>query len=119
MSTRWVRANATTEGLDDRAVDALREVACRRRVLLVTFESDGALAHAQAWADIHGGKSDRETHAHIEHGITKEWNESNIDAVVNARVRARERKKMPETKEPAEKSERPNKTKNTSRKPRS
>lgn len=119
MSRRWVMANSTTEGLDGTAVTALKECVCHRRVLLVTFESAGALDHAQAWAEIVGGKSDHEVHSHTEHGITKEWNESNIDAVVDARVRARETKKQTtEAKEQSAKTEQPTKAQKAPRKPK-
>ncbi|KIQ21001.1 hypothetical protein RT97_27820 [Variovorax paradoxus] len=88
MSEDWVRDRATREGLPAAANAALRTPR-NRRVVLVTFESDGALAHGQALTDIHMGKPEAAVHPHPEHGITKQWEAAAIDAVVRARERAR------------------------------
>ena len=104
MSADWVEDRSTREGLSDEAELALRKVRSkqyRRRVLLITFESDGALSHGQALADIHMGKPDAEVHPHPEHGITKQWEAAAIDAVVEARKAARKKAvDAKQTKEP-------------------
>lgn len=87
MSLGWVEDRSTNEGLPAVAAVALRR-AKNRRVLLVTFESEGALDHAQALADIHLGKADPDVHPHVDHGITREWEAGAIDAVVYARGEA-------------------------------
>jgi hypothetical protein len=94
----------------------LRDVRCsrtRRRVewVLVTFEANGAVDHAQALADIHLGKAAADVHAHTTHETTKEWEAAAIDVVDKARLRARELKKsQPGPEEPA-----PKKSKSRSR----
>lgn len=96
MSAEWVEDRSKREGLDPQAELALRQVNVsryHRRTVLVTFESNGALDHAQALVDIHAGKKGNDVHPHPEHGITKEWEAASIDAVVKARDRAREAKK--------------------------
>lgn len=93
MSMEWVRDRSEREGLPAQAVAAL-QTAKNRRVVLITFESDGALAHAQALTDIHMTKSDAEVHPHPYHGITKQWEASAIDAVIKERERAREAKNV-------------------------
>ncbi|WP_354679732.1 hypothetical protein [Cupriavidus plantarum] len=60
--------------------------------MLVTFESEGALAHAQALTDVLASKPAAEVHPHDDHGITKTWTDGDIDAVVEARDHAREKK---------------------------
>ncbi|MET3444764.1 hypothetical protein [Ralstonia sp. 1138] len=97
MSTEWVEDRSKKEGLDPQSELALRQINAsryHRRTVLVTFESKGALDHAQALVDIHAGKQDKDVHPHIEHGITKEWEASAIDAVVKARDRARAAKNL-------------------------
>lgn len=89
MSISWVADRASREGLTAAAVAALRR-AKNRRVLLLTFESAGALDHAKALADIHLSKSDSQIHPHPDHGTTREWEASAIDAVAAARDRAYE-----------------------------
>lgn len=100
MSREWVRSRAPGEGVGAGALAALRNDRNARRVLLITFESAGALAHAQALTDIHLGKPDSEVYPHPEHGITREWDAAAIDAVVKARNEAR-RTKVPDEQPPA------------------
>ena len=103
MSLPWVADRSSKEGLPAAAAAALRS-AKSRRVLLVTFESTGALHHAQALADIHLGKSDPQVHPHPDHGITREWKAEAIDAVVSARTRSFEAKRttdLESTQKPA------------------
>ncbi|MDR2327842.1 MAG: hypothetical protein LBE51_20875 [Acidovorax sp.] len=93
MSVDWVRERAEREGLSAQATAALQK-AKNRRVLLVTFESEGALDHVQALTDIHQlNKPIAEFHPHHSHGITREWHAADIDVVVKARDRVREDKK--------------------------
>lgn len=88
MSEAWVRSRAPGEHLGLSADTAIRANRSARRVLLITFESAGALDHAKALADIHALKPDDQVHPHVEHGITREWEAAAIDAVVRARGEA-------------------------------
>jgi len=88
MSEDWVVDRGRTEGLDARASAALKARQNDRRVLLVTFESKGAVEHGEALVDIHMGLSDDNVRPHTEHGITNEWSASDIDSVVTAREKA-------------------------------
>ncbi|RIX78366.1 hypothetical protein [Acidovorax cavernicola] len=92
MSKEWVTDRAPAEGLDRAAGNAIKAYAAARRVVLITFESEGALDHAEALTDIHMGKPDAQVHPHTQHGITREWEATAIDAVVKARERARQAK---------------------------
>ncbi|MDQ7758985.1 hypothetical protein RAB70_17675 [Xanthomonas sontii] len=90
MSSKWVANRATGEKMDQAAKNALQSYAADRRVVFVTLESDGALDHIQALADLYlPEKAASEKHPHPTHGITKEWGATDIDAVVKARDRAR------------------------------
>ncbi len=92
MSRDWIRSRAAAETLLRSATAALQAGLATRRVLLVTFESAGALDHAKALADIHAMKREELVHPHVEHGITREWEGAAIDAVVAARTRTYEAK---------------------------
>lgn len=90
MSREWVADRAPGEKVGLSATAALRSKRCTRRVLLITFESDGALDHAQALAELYtSNKSVTELHPHPTHGITREWANTDIDAVAKAREKAR------------------------------
>jgi|GEM_PF-2067867 len=91
MSRAWVVDRASREGLPRVALSAIESYAAARRVVLVTFESGGALAHGQALTDIHMGKPEAAVHPHTEHGITKQWEAAAIDEVVEARNAARKK----------------------------
>lgn len=96
MSVAWVDDRAKREGLQPAAVKALsieNSVLYHRRVVLVSFESQGALDHAQAWEEIQLGKPVSEVHAHEDHGVTRVWEAAAIDAVNSARERAHEAKR--------------------------
>ena len=112
MSKAWVRDRATREKLQLTVTAALQINNARRRVVLVTFESTGALDHGKALADVHLLKPVSEVHPHVAHGITKQWEAVAIDAVDNARLKAHESKKGAVT--PDEATPKPSK----SRKPR-
>ncbi|MCY1380727.1 hypothetical protein D9M69_685740 [compost metagenome] len=92
MSKEWVTDRAPAEGLDRAAGNAIKTYAAARRVVLITYESEGTDDHAKALKDIHMGKPDTHVHPHTQHGLTREWEAKAIDAVVNARERARQTK---------------------------
>lgn len=75
MSVGWVDDRAKKEGLHSDVVKNLAERNSKkyeRSVVLVTFESSGALDHAKALTDIHQGKLGKDIQPHTEHGITHE-----------------------------------------------
>lgn len=90
MSVAWTRDRATRENLPSAARRAIEAELAALRVVLVTFESQGTLDHAQAWAEINAGVSAHEAHPHADHGSTREWDAADIDAVGKARERAHE-----------------------------
>jgi hypothetical protein len=100
MSEEWVKDRARREGLDSTAKAALISNRAVRRVVLVTFESQGALDHAQAWLEVNSGVPPKETHPHTDHGITREWEAAEIDAVAKARERAHETKQAAQPTQP-------------------
>ena len=112
MSHPWAVDRAKREGLQRVVNDAIGLRRYSRRVVLVTFESTGALDHGKALADVHFSKPVSEVHPHVAHGITKQWEAVAIDAVDNARLKAHESKKGAVT--PDEATPKPSK----SRKPR-
>ncbi|RLK31652.1 hypothetical protein [Cupriavidus plantarum] len=115
MSAEWVSDRALHEGLGVDAVKALHGTSYDRRVVLVTFESDGALDHAQALTDVTVGRPSAEVHPHLDHGITKAWLKHDIDAVVNAYDATMSRA---ETAAPPTKTEKPSKSPPKRGKPR-
>lgn len=94
MGIAWAIDRGRKEGLPRAAFDAIELKRCARRVVLVTFESQGADDHATAFADIHVGKTGAEMHAHPEHGVTREWEAAAIDLVDRARLAAHESKRQ-------------------------
>ena len=98
MSELWVQSRAKKEALDSTARGAIDRDKCSRRVVLVTFESAGALDHAQALADIHVGKTDADMHPHPDHGITKEWEAAAIDTIVRSRQKTYEMNQVKQEK---------------------
>lgn len=94
MSKEWVRDRADREHLGLAVVSLLKIDKALRRVVLVTFESQGAVDHGMALADLHMGKSSNDLRAHTEHGITREWNAAAIDAVAAAREKAHDSTKV-------------------------
>ena len=104
MSEGWVKERSTREGLSAVARNTLLANRAKRRVVLVTFESTGALDHAQSLTEIHLGKSPSDAHPHPDHGITKQWEAAAIDAVDRARLKAHEAKRnQPKPEDPAPK----------------
>jgi hypothetical protein len=96
MSKGWVEDRSRREGLQPSVATSLAErnaARFSRRVVLVTFEADGAVDHAEALGDAHLGKTAAEVHSHMDHSVTREWEAAAIDAVEAARVRAHEAKK--------------------------
>jgi hypothetical protein len=92
MGKEWTRDRASKESLGLSVTAALRDLRCARRVVLVTLESSGALAHVEALADIHMGKPAATVHPHLDHAVTKVWEASAIDAVDSARKDAHKEK---------------------------
>jgi hypothetical protein len=90
MSTKWVEDRAKREGLSRVVTDAIELKRHSRRVVLVTFESAGAIEHAEALADIHLGKAIGEMRPHVDHGISRVWDGPAIDVVDKARNAAHE-----------------------------
>ncbi len=104
MGVAWTRDRGQREGLSKSARLAIDAERAHRRVVLVTFESAGALDHAEALADIQLGRTPTEARSHAGHGITKQWEAAAIDAVAGARLRAHEATKAaPKPQEPATK----------------
>jgi hypothetical protein len=92
MGKAWTRDRASKESLGLSVTAALRDLRCARRVVLVTLESSGALAHVEALADIHLGKPAADVHPHLDHAVTKVWEAAAIDAVDSARKDAHKEK---------------------------
>jgi hypothetical protein len=104
MGVAWTRDRGQREGLSKSARLAIDAERAHRRVVFVTFESAGALDHAEALADIHLGRMPTDVRSHAAHGITKQWEAAAIDAVDGARLRAYEATKAaPKPQEPATK----------------
>jgi hypothetical protein len=80
MSKSWVKDRAKHEDIDVDAKKKLETDSATRRVVLVTLEFSGAADHVLPLAD--------DTHRHEEHGITDTWDANDIDAVIDARVKA-------------------------------
>ena len=93
MGRLWVEDRAKREGLALRVTDAIEQRKHKRRVVLVTLESAGGLAHVEALADVHFGKAVSDIHPHPDHGVTREWEAAAIDALDAARLRAHEVKR--------------------------
>lgn len=94
MGVKWVEDRARKEGIGSTAKRLAERESKNysRRVVLVTLESQGALDHIEALADVHVGKSGAEVHAHSDHAVTKVWEAAAIDAVDAARRDARKAK---------------------------
>ncbi len=92
MGHAWTVDRATRENLPPAVTIAINAKRCDRRTVLVSFESQGALDHAEALIDIHAGKSDADVHPHVDHGVTRAWGTAAIDAVETARRNARRAK---------------------------
>lgn len=95
MGAEWVQDRSRREGLQDLVVSSLRvrnKATYHRRVLLATLESDGGLAHVESLADVHQGVPAAKAHVHADHGITREWEATAIDAVDEARREAHKAK---------------------------
>lgn len=96
MSKAWVEDRSRREGLQPSVATSLSErnaARFSRRVVLVTFEAEGAVEHAEALGDAHLGKTAAQMHSHTDHTVTREWEAAAIDAVEAARVRAHEAKR--------------------------
>jgi hypothetical protein len=103
MSKTWCSDRAPKEkGVADDARKAITRDRCDRRVLFVSFESEGAVDHAEALIDINAMKDDKDVHPHVDHGVTKEWGKTQIDEVDDARTVIRERAKVAVTGTPEE-----------------
>jgi hypothetical protein len=110
MSKSWLRDRAPKEGVGLAPTAALQNDRASRRVVLVTFESAGALDHGQALSEMHLAKPAAEAHTHSEHGTTKAWEGAAIDSVNNARLRAQEaRGAQPDSRDSASKPSKPRK----------
>jgi len=94
MGESWTLDRGRKEGLPRAAVDAIELNRCARRVVLATFESSGAVDHAEALADVHFGKTSNDIHPHTDHGITREWGATAIDAVDRVRGAAHESRRQ-------------------------
>ena len=92
MSEQWVASRAKEERLSSNARAALESFDVSRRVVLITLESSGALAHGQALAEIHMGRKVDELCPHEEHGKCRDWGGAEIDMVVDRCRRAHEAK---------------------------
>jgi hypothetical protein len=92
MGVAWARDRAQRENLPKAARRAVEAELAHRRVVLVTFESEGADDHATALADLHVGKTGPEMYPHPDHGVTREWETPAIDAVDEARRKAHKSK---------------------------
>jgi hypothetical protein len=91
MNHRWCRDRASREADTPRgAKDAIESKRYDRRVIFVSFESEGALDHAEALGDIHFGKDDKDVHPHLDHGVTRVWTKGQIDVIDRAREKVRE-----------------------------
>ncbi|MFG6469343.1 hypothetical protein [Roseateles sp. BYS87W] len=93
MGAAWVQDRAPREGLSAAVTAALRvrnKANYKRHVVLVTLESPGGLAHAEAMIDVSMGKPASELHPHTDHSLTREWEAAAIDAVDAARLNAHE-----------------------------
>ena len=108
MSDEWVRKRADGEQVGA-ATRSLQNGSAARRVLLVTFESGGSPAHGQALLDILRGKPETEVHPHLEHGITREWEGTSIDRIVEARAKVHEIKRANQASGKTEKIAKPRK----------
>jgi hypothetical protein len=89
MGHEWCYDRSTREGIKKDARNAIKGRNYDRRTVFVSFESQGALDHAEALIDINAGKPDAEVHPHVEHGATRVWGRAAIDAVEEARKIAR------------------------------
>jgi hypothetical protein len=90
MGIAWTRDRGGREtGVPTTARRAIDTDLASRRVVLVSFESQGALDHAEALIDINLGKPDAQVHPHTDHGITRAWDKAAINAVDRAREKAR------------------------------
>ena len=92
MGHAWCLDRAKREEIPRAATSAIEQKRADRRTVLVSFESQGALDHAEALMDIHLGKVDAEVHPHADHGITRAWDKAAIDTVDRAREAARKPK---------------------------
>jgi len=90
MSEAWVKDRASREGLDANAQRALEGLRGIRRVVLVTFESTGAVDHAESLVDVSEGKTGDAIHSHTDHGDSCVWEAAAIDTVEKARLAAHE-----------------------------
>lgn len=118
MGMAWTLDRGRKEGLPRAAVDAIELKQCARRVVLATFESPGAVDHAEALADVHFGKTGTEVHPHTDHGITREWEAAAIDVVDAARTDAHKAKRVPEDQKTSEtEATKPSKPAKQSKKP--
>ncbi len=79
MSKDWVHDRVSHEAIDSVAEAAIRVDRCDRRVVLVTFASDGAVAHAQSLSEMELGVPGSEALRHPAHGIEKVWLKSAIN----------------------------------------
>ncbi|WP_395703688.1 hypothetical protein [Aquabacterium sp.] len=100
MSPEWVQDRVSAEKVPDHAEVAIRASLCDRRVVLVTFESAGAVPHAQALSELELGVPIGETLAHSEHGTQKTWMKQDIDRLARvklARKQVRDQRRDPAT----------------------
>jgi hypothetical protein len=94
MGFAWTDDRSKREtGVTAKALRAIQTDQVSRRVVFVSFESDGAIDHATALVDIHAGQDEKSVHPHIDHGVTRAWDKAAIDAV----DRARESVRKPQT----------------------
>lgn len=98
MSSKWVQSRAGGESLEGPAELALKGDMCDRRVVLVTFESSGAVDHAQALAEINLGCEPTLASVHEVHGIHTAWNKQAIDRVSFTKAAVKDAKKPNESR---------------------
>ncbi len=79
MSKEWVHDRISHERIDPAAESFIRADRCDRRIVLVTFESDGAVTHAQSLTEMELGVPAEEALAHEAHGVQKVWPKSAIN----------------------------------------
>lgn len=96
MSAGWVSDRGTAENLPPPARRSLKSKSADRRVVLVTFETEGSADHAQALSELRPNAQHTDPSIHDTHGEDKvhEWGHEEIDAVEKERERLAELKKQ-------------------------
>lgn len=92
MSRGWIRSRAKAEALPSVATNALLDGEAERRVVLVTFESDGAMEHADLLSNLQPEQDRGIALKHVSHGPggMTVWASHQIDEVSSLRIRTSE-----------------------------